>query len=51
MIEVDNYVPAEDVMLFRKLAIMSDDDFKHTFKKCPLHLCTTICTIPSLHNY
>ena len=38
MIEVDNYVPAEDVMLFRKLAIMSDDDFKHTFKKCPLHL-------------
>jgi hypothetical protein len=38
MIEVDNYVHAEDVMLFKKLALMSDDDFKHTFKKCPLHL-------------
>jgi len=25
MIEVDNYVPAEDVMPFKKLALMADD--------------------------
>lgn len=39
MIEVDNYLSAEDVMPFKKLALMSDDNFVLTFNKSPLHLC------------
>ena len=38
MIEVDNYLSAEDVMPFKKLALMSDDNFVLTFNKSPLHL-------------
>ena len=38
MIEVNPYVLAENVMPFKKLALISDDDFKHTFKAFPLHL-------------
>lgn len=33
MIEVDNYLSAEDVMPFKKLALMSDDNFVLTFNK------------------
>ena len=46
MIEVNPYVLAENVMPFKKLALISDDDFKHTFKAFPLHL--RICTRPLL---
>ena len=38
MIKVDNYAPAPIVMPFKKLALMSDDNFVLTFNKSPLHL-------------
>ncbi len=38
MIEVDNYAPAPIVMPFKKLALMSDDNFVLTFNTSSLHL-------------
>jgi len=38
MIEVDNYAPAPIVIPFKKLALMSDDNFVLSFNKSLLHL-------------